>query len=156
MQLTIQYSESGKREMGFSGSILHNWGSQMLTHMFSLFSMGKITGWDLSWPCTVLLWGTVNIRRVNLFVLFSRYVQTYFFSLVFCLLVVVVLIVCWNFSIGNLNFHKGSLVCEWLLRWSFPVAPGLQPRRAMDVSWVIAVSIARTEFCMPITKRIGE
>lgn len=47
MQLMVQYSGLGEREMGFFGNVLHSWWSQEFTHMLLLSLEGKIIGWEV-------------------------------------------------------------------------------------------------------------
>ena len=56
----------------------------------------------------------------------------------------------WNFSSGNLDFYKGSLVCGWLSQRP-PGIPGLWPRGSGTGSQATAGSTAGTEVCQPIT-----
>lgn len=70
MELMTEYSGWGEREMSLFGRVLHSWGNQMLTHTYSLFSTGEITGQDdLSWPYAVLPWGRSDTGKVKLFLL---------------------------------------------------------------------------------------
>ena len=63
--------------------------------------MGEITGWEsLSWHWTMLSWvGLTSPMHPNLHSFTP--------------------ILCWNFSIGNLDFPKSSLVCGWLFKTVF-------------------------------------
>lgn len=69
------------------------------------FFMGKITGQDLSWPWTMPPWGRIDVNKIKLFYLPSPVCpNSHFFDP----------LVCWNFSTGDPDLNKVSLVCGWL------------------------------------------
>lgn len=53
----------------------------------------------------------------------------------------------WNFSSGNLDFYKGSLVCGWLSQRP-PGIPGLWPRGSGTGSQATVGTIVGTEVCL--------
>ena len=59
---------------------------------------------------------------------------------------------CWNFSSGILDFHKGSLLCEWLSKSAFFRDSQPWPRGAGASSRATAGFTARTEVCLLITR----
>lgn len=54
----------------------------------------------------------------------------------------------WNFVYGNLDFHKDSLICEWLTQCS-PGATRPWPIEAAVGSQATAVSTPGTKVCLP-------
>lgn len=56
--------------------------------------------------------------------------------------------------LGNMYFHKVSLICGWLCQY-FLGTPELWVRGAGAISHATAGCTARTKFCLPITLHVG-
>lgn len=63
--------------------------------------------------------------------------------------------VCYNFSIGLLDFQKGSLIHGWLPRSVFSRAPGSWSREPEASSWATSGSTTRTKVCLLNTQFLG-
>lgn len=115
MQLATQYSGRDEREMSLFGRIPHSWGSCGLTHMLSLTPCGgnRQPRWSLlALSSATLGEGWYRLSQTVPPALSKIYNSYIFFSFI--------PVVYWNFSPGNLEFHKSSLI-HW--RWSETVVP---------------------------------
>lgn len=96
--------------MYLSGSLLHNWGTQMLTLMILLTSPSETTCWkDLSCPEVCCLRGKDDGGKVRMFLFPTSNTYKHIFPPP---------VVCWKFFSANLDFHKGSFV-HWLFKVVF-------------------------------------
>lgn len=112
MELLLQCSGCSEEERRCISCILQSWGSPAFTHWLFLSTVGGIT--SLSFSPLLCHLGTDMMLVKSRFSLYAfQYIKT--LSL-FCFSS---LMVCWDFSSGNLNFHKGLLVRWWPLTWVF-------------------------------------
>jgi len=87
-----------------------------------IFPHGKNHGQrGFSWYWAVLLWAISDMGKVKLFLLHCLVhpdILFYFAP-----------VICWNFSAGLLDFHKGSLIREWFCKTVFSRSAHTMARR---------------------------
>ena len=133
-QLMTQYSGWDKREMGLFGIVLHCWEAACSLTCF------HFTPWEKSLAKKVISlhwamppWGTGDAGEVKMLLLPSPVCPNTYFSAP---------TMCWNFSSGNLDFQKGSLIHEWLPKTVFSRERGpLLPHNLHHASWICTTVI---------------
>lgn len=87
----------------------------------------------IPWPWGVSVWRTSDAGAVKLFLLASPVCSNVYFSAP---------TMCWNFSSGNLDFHKISHIYEWLSKTVFFRERGpLLPHNLYHASWICTAVI---------------
>ena len=98
-------------------------------HIFTCFSLG----WSVVWVISHWFSYPLQHVQIHIFVLFQWYAST----------------------IGNLDFHKRSLVHGWLSKTVFSRASQTMSWRGCSQSIGHSESTARTKICAPITQHMG-
>ena len=98
-------------------------------HIFTCFSLG----WSVVWVISQCFSYPLQHVQIHIFVLFQWYAST----------------------IGNLDFHKRSLVHGWLSKTIFSRASKTMSWRGWSQFIDHSESIAGTKICVPITQHVG-